>query len=83
MNVFKKSTGMSLGEYVTLLRLSYAQALLMKEDINILQIAMDSGFGSVSAFNKCFRKQSGMTPRSSSASAARRMGASPAADAPR
>ena len=34
----------------------------MKEDINILQIAMDSGFGSVSAFNKCFRKQSGMTP---------------------
>lgn len=62
MNVFKKSTGMSLGEYVTLLRLSYAQALLMKEDINILQIAMDSGFGSVSAFNKCFRKQSGMTP---------------------
>ena len=62
MSVFKKSTGMSLGEYVTLLRLSYAQALLMKDEASILQIAMDSGFGSVSAFNKCFRKQSGMTP---------------------
>ncbi len=23
---------------------------------------MDSGFGSVSAFNKCFRKKAGMTP---------------------
>ena len=53
---------MSLGEYVSLLRLSYAQALLLKEDASILQVAMDSGFGSLSAFNKCFRKKAGMTP---------------------
>lgn len=62
MSVFKRSTGMSLGEYVSLLRLSYAQALLLDEDASVLQVAMDSGFGSVSAFNKCFRKKSGMTP---------------------
>jgi AraC-like DNA-binding protein/quercetin dioxygenase-like cupin family protein len=62
MSVFKRSTGMSLGEYVTLLRLSFAQALLMNDDISILQVAMDSGFGSVSSFNKCFRKTSGMSP---------------------
>ena len=31
MSVFRKSTGMTLNEYVNLLRLSYAQALLMKE----------------------------------------------------
>lgn len=62
MSVFKKSTGMSLGEYITLLRLSYAQSLLVEEDASILQIAMDSGFGSLSAFNKCFRKKAGMTP---------------------
>ena len=37
MSVFKKSTGMTLNEYVNLLRLSYAQALLMKEDANVLQ----------------------------------------------
>ncbi|WP_246248861.1 helix-turn-helix domain-containing protein [Chelativorans alearense] len=62
MSVFKKSTGMTLNEYVSLLRLSYAQALLMQEDANVLRVAMDSGFGSLSAFTKCFRKIAGMTP---------------------
>ncbi|MBP1807486.1 helix-turn-helix domain-containing protein [Rubellimicrobium aerolatum] len=62
MTVFKRSTGMSLGEYVSLMRVSYAQALLTRDDASILQVAMDSGFGSVSAFNKCFRKKAGMTP---------------------
>jgi AraC-like DNA-binding protein len=62
MNVFKKSTGMTLNEYVNLLRLSYAQALLMKENANVLRVAMDSGFGSLSAFNKSFRKLAGMSP---------------------
>lgn len=62
MNVFKKSTGMTLNDYVSLMRLSYAQAMLMQEDVNILQVAMDSGFGSLSAFNKSFRKMAGMSP---------------------
>jgi AraC-like DNA-binding protein len=62
MNVFKKSTGMTLNEYLNLLRLSYAQALLMKEDANVLRVAMESGFGSLSAFNKSFRKLAGMSP---------------------
>ncbi len=62
MNVFKKSTGMTLNDYVNLMRLSYAQALLMQEDANVLQVAMDSGFGSLSAFNKSFRKIAGMSP---------------------
>jgi AraC-like DNA-binding protein len=62
MNVFKKTTGMTLNDYVNLMRLSYAQALLMQEEANVLQVAMDSGFGSLSAFNKSFRKIAGMSP---------------------
>lgn len=62
MSVFKKSTGMTLNEYVNLLRLSYAQAMLLRDNDNVLRIAMDSGFGSLSAFNKSFRKISGMSP---------------------
>jgi len=62
MTVFKKSTGMTLNDYVNLMRLSYAQALLMQEEANVLQVAMDSGFGSLSAFNKSFRKIAGMSP---------------------
>jgi AraC-like DNA-binding protein/quercetin dioxygenase-like cupin family protein len=62
MSVFKKSTGMTLNDYVSLLRLSYAQALLMQDGANVLQVAMESGFGSLSAFNKTFRKIAGMSP---------------------
>lgn len=62
MNLFRKSTGMTLIKYLTLLRLSRAQAMLMTGKDNILQIAMESGFGSVSAFNKAFRQISGMSP---------------------
>lgn len=62
MNLFKKTTGVTLNEYVNLLRLSYAQALLMQEDTNVLDVAMESGFRSLSAFNKSFRKISGKSP---------------------
>ena len=62
MSVFKSSTGMTLNEYVSLMRISYAQALLRDGRDGILQVAMDSGFGSLSAFNKCFRKKTGTTP---------------------
>lgn len=62
MNVFKKSTGMTLNDYVALMRLSYAQAMLMQDDANVLQVAMESGFGSLSAFNKSFRRLAGMSP---------------------
>ncbi len=62
MSVFKKSTGMTLNNYLSLLRLSYAQAILLREEVNVLQVAMDSGFGSLSAFNKSFRNIAGMSP---------------------
>ncbi len=62
MAVFKKSTGMTMNEYVTLLRLSYAQARLLQEEASVLHVAMESGFGSLSAFNKAFRKIAGKSP---------------------
>ncbi|AWI57928.1 helix-turn-helix domain-containing protein [Sinorhizobium fredii] len=62
MNLFRKSTGMTLIKYVTLLRLSRAQAMLINGNDSVLQVAMDSGFGSVSAFNKAFRQIAGMPP---------------------
>jgi AraC-like DNA-binding protein len=56
MSMFKRSTGMSLNEYLTLLRLSFAQALLMDGSVTILDVALESGFGTVGAFNQAFRK---------------------------
>jgi AraC-like DNA-binding protein len=62
MNVFKKSTGMTLNEYIALLRLSYAQSLLMNDETTVLDVAMVSGFRSLSTFNTAFRKISGCSP---------------------
>jgi AraC family transcriptional regulator, melibiose operon regulatory protein len=63
MNLFRQSTGMTLSEYINLLRLSYAQALLITdEEVNVLSVAMESGFGSLSAFNKSFRRIAGKSP---------------------
>jgi AraC-like DNA-binding protein len=62
MTVFKKSTGMTLADYVNLMRLSYAQAMLMRDEASVLTIAMESGFGSLSAFNKSFRRIAGTSP---------------------
>ena len=63
MSIFRQSTGMTLNEYVNLLRLSFAQAMLINDDdANVLSIAMESGFGSLSAFNKSFRKVTGQSP---------------------
>jgi AraC-like DNA-binding protein len=62
MSIFRKSTGMTLNEYLTLMRLSFAQAMLIKDGGNVLNVAMESGFRSLSAFNKSFRKISGRSP---------------------
>ncbi|MEO8884263.1 MAG: helix-turn-helix domain-containing protein [Devosia sp.] len=56
MTMFKRSTGMSLNENLTLLRLSFAQALLLDYSVTILDVALESGFGTVGAFNQAFRK---------------------------
>jgi AraC-like DNA-binding protein len=36
--------------------------LLMNDDISVLDVAMECGFGSLSAFNTCFAKLAGKSP---------------------
>lgn len=62
MSLFRQSTGMTLNSYITLLRLSYAQALLADRDRSVLSVALEAGFGSLSAFQKAFRLKVGKTP---------------------
>ncbi len=63
MNLFKKVFATTLTQYLTQHRLSHAQRLLATSNSKILNIAMDSGFGSVSRFNDVFRKAFGCSPR--------------------
>jgi AraC-like DNA-binding protein len=63
MNVFRRAFGTTLGEYVTEHRLSHAQRLLVTTQDLILNIALASGFGSLSRFNEAFRRAFHCTPR--------------------
>jgi AraC-like DNA-binding protein len=62
MRAFKKSCGMSIGDYLTAVRVSHAQRLLVETDSKILDVALRSGFGSSSRFYDAFTTAVGRTP---------------------
>lgn len=63
MNLFQKSFGTTLINYITLHRISHAQRLLTTTDKTITEIAFQSGFLSLSRFNDAFSRSCGQSPR--------------------
>lgn len=63
MNLFKKTFGTTLIDYLTHHRISHAQRLLATTEEKIVEIAFASGFSSISRFNEAFRRACGCTPR--------------------
>lgn len=63
MSLFQKAFGTTLIDYITQHRVSHAQRLLATTDQKMVEIALDSGFGSVSRFNVAFRQACGCSPR--------------------
>jgi AraC family transcriptional regulator, melibiose operon regulatory protein len=61
--LFRKVFGMTLTELIARHRIAHAQRQLVTTDDQIVQIAHDSGFDSLSRFNRAFKQLSGMTPR--------------------
>ena len=53
---FKKETGVTVQEFILKTRLSYAAHSLTSSSSPILDIALDSGFGNISYFNRAFSK---------------------------
>jgi AraC-like DNA-binding protein len=62
MTLFRGVFGTTLLEYLTQLRVSHAQRLLATTDAKILDVAMSSGFGSLSRFNAAFSRVCGCAP---------------------
>jgi AraC-like DNA-binding protein len=62
MSLFRKSFGISIGDYITQYRISHAQRLLVTTTMNVSEIALDSGFGSVSRFYSAFKQVCEMSP---------------------
>lgn len=61
--VFRRTFGLTLLDYLTALRVSHAQRLLMTTNEKILQVAFAAGFGSASRFYAVFTRTCGLTPR--------------------
>ncbi|MBS0661635.1 MAG: helix-turn-helix domain-containing protein [Verrucomicrobia bacterium] len=61
--VFRRTFGLTLLDYLTALRVSHAQRLLMTTNEKILHIAFAAGFGSASRFYAVFTRACGLTPR--------------------
>ena len=61
-SLFQERTGMSVGSYVTALKLNEAKRLLEISDKSLEQIAAYLGFSSQSHFQNAFRKHTGITP---------------------
>ena len=60
--IFKKSTGMYFTDYVMRLRVRTSLGLLRTSEQNLTQIAMNCGFSTSAAFNRSFKKVTGMMP---------------------
>lgn len=60
---FNAGVGMSLSEYVTGLRVRYAQKLLDTTDFSVPEIAQRAGFASAKYFREQFKRQTGLSPQ--------------------
>lgn len=60
--LFKRSTGETVFDYVRRMRLEQARTLLSGSDMNISEIAERTGFGSLAAFSRSFKRELGASP---------------------
>ena len=60
--LFQKATGLSPHRYVTERRVREAKSKLAEGRLSLVEIALESGFGSQGNFNRIFRKRTGLTP---------------------
>lgn len=60
--LFKQFTGMSCYDYLIRQRITYAEQLLLAPNLSITEVAMQSGFNSLSTFNRIFKAYKKCTP---------------------
>ena len=62
--LFHKATGITFTDYVARVRVAKVKILLENPRLQITTIAYDTGFQSLSQFNRVFKQVTGKTPRS-------------------
>ena len=63
LRTFERLTGVTPHQYVLRARLRAAATRLATEAGRVIDVALDSGFGDVSNFNRAFRTEFGLSPR--------------------
>ena len=61
-NLFKKETGFTIGQYITLVRIEKAKALLEDKSLKLYQVAEQCGYSDQNYFAKIFKRQEGVNP---------------------
>lgn len=62
--LFMKNEGMTIHEFVNIMRINKAKDLLARETLPVSEVALSVGFSDVFYFCKTFKKLTGMTPTS-------------------
>ncbi len=60
--LFKQQNGLTPTQYITGIRVAKAKELLTQSGLSVLEIALATGFKSLSRFYKCFKEQTGLPP---------------------
>ena len=60
--LFKKTTGLNFTEYLSRIRIEKAKSLLLNPNVRISEAAFESGFQSITHFNRVFKKMTGQSP---------------------
>lgn len=63
MNLFQKTFGTTLINFLTQHRIAHAQRMLTTSDTSITEIGLQAGFSSMSRFNDAFQRICGCSPR--------------------
>ncbi|WP_068620313.1 response regulator transcription factor [Paenibacillus tuaregi] len=62
-NLFKQRTGMNFSEYLLELRINKAKLMLEQSNAKIAVISQRSGFRTAAYFNKMFKRETGISPK--------------------
>ena len=60
--LFKAHTGLTVADYIRRLRLSRSALRLKREEVKVIDVAYDLGFGSVDGYQRAFRREFGCNP---------------------
>ncbi len=61
-DIFKQETGMTVGEYTTMVKVERAKKIVIEENFKIYEIAQRLGYENTEYFGKLFKRHTGLSP---------------------